>query len=129
MEIRKNEIVFTQQEVVHILWAQANTSYVSDDNDKEALLEEISTSFAEVRQSDTKDRDIIIQNTPKSREFLARQMLRQETYDIETTTTSKEQDAVLRELHRLGKTATAKMARRVAHNFVSQNSASITNEN
>ncbi len=117
MEVKEDKLIFTQQEVVHILWNHKSTSVASQDSDSEDFIIEVAENYSQVRQSDTKDRDVVIDNMPLSRELLARRILRQERQEILGTETPNfstiEQVAAMKKLHRLGRTATARMARRV----------------
>ena len=121
MEVRETKLVFTQPEVVHILWNHNSTPIASLDVDKDHFINEVAENYRQVRLSDSKDDNVYIDNVPPSRELLARRILRQEHSGIEYVSTSTaEQVAIMRELHRHGRSPTARMARRVMKEYERQ---------
>lgn len=113
MDVKGEKLVFTQPEVVHILWNHENVSLSPQDSDKEKFIDEVTENYSLIRNSDAKGDNVTVGNIPPSRELLARRILQLVFSGTEHISTStSEQLAQMKELHRIGRTAKAIMFRR-----------------
>ncbi len=78
MESKDGELIFSQAEATHIICSHHEISSAHNDTDVAVFIRAVASKYREVKRSDNSKSDIVVENNPISREFLAKRILRQE---------------------------------------------------